>query len=232
MGKTTKLTNQQFIERANLIHGGRYSYELFVYNGSFNKGTVICPIHGAFTITANNHLQGGGCVDCYRDSLIVPQTEILQRFKRAHGDRFSYRFLNNGIKAKVAIMCPDHGEFLQSAEKHAAGNGCPQCASERKRNIEGKYTIDQIIEQARLVHGGRYQYPDINPKNVRTKIIIFCQEHGAFHQSVGHHLAGTGCPRCGTNRSVLANTMTEDEFLNRAADIHGDRYQYQRASLP
>lgn len=46
------------------VHGDKYDYSKVDYIGSDAKICVICPTHGEFWPTANNHLRGSGCPQC------------------------------------------------------------------------------------------------------------------------------------------------------------------------
>jgi hypothetical protein len=55
-----------------------------------------------------------------------------------HKNKYSYKkSIYKDTHKKVIIICPEHGEFLQSPEHHLKGNGCKKCASE---NHTGSYT--------------------------------------------------------------------------------------------
>ena len=61
---TRRATNGQFIEKAREAHGEEYDYSLVDYVNAHSKISVICPTHGPFEQTPNNHLQGKGCPSC------------------------------------------------------------------------------------------------------------------------------------------------------------------------
>lgn len=56
-------------------------------------------------------------------------TEIfIERARKVHGDRYDYskvEYVNN--KTNVCIICPEHGEFLQTPNSHLEGKGCRSC---------------------------------------------------------------------------------------------------------
>ena len=60
----TKVTKEQFIERANKIHNFKYDYSKINYVNTISKITTICPIHGKFIQQASCHLMGDGCSKC------------------------------------------------------------------------------------------------------------------------------------------------------------------------
>lgn len=61
----TKVTTEEFIERAIAVHGNKYDYSMTVYTKASDNVRVICPRHGPFVIRASNHThQGKGCQVC------------------------------------------------------------------------------------------------------------------------------------------------------------------------
>ena len=59
-----KLTSEEFIQRANLIHGFKYLYSDVIYTGYDDPVIIICPKHGEFKQRAHDHLDGCGCPRC------------------------------------------------------------------------------------------------------------------------------------------------------------------------
>ena len=57
-------TTDDFIEDSNLIHFNKYDYSITNYENVFKKVKIICPTHGEFQQTPNNHLSGSGCPVC------------------------------------------------------------------------------------------------------------------------------------------------------------------------
>ena len=53
-----------FIKKANEIHKGKYDYSKTEYKCYTEKVCIICPEHGEFWQTPDNHLQGKGCRIC------------------------------------------------------------------------------------------------------------------------------------------------------------------------
>jgi hypothetical protein len=51
-------------ENAFKVHGNAYDYKKAVYNGAKISTEIICPNHGIFEQTPNNHLNGAGCPKC------------------------------------------------------------------------------------------------------------------------------------------------------------------------
>ena len=59
-------TKEQFIEDAHRVHGDKYDYSKVEYKTSKDKVCIVCPIHGEFWQTPNDHLSGHSCRRCSR----------------------------------------------------------------------------------------------------------------------------------------------------------------------
>ena len=64
ISKSKTSSTKEFIDKAKKMHGDKYDYSLVHYIRSFKKVIIICPIHGQFEQTPNNHLRGCGCPYC------------------------------------------------------------------------------------------------------------------------------------------------------------------------
>lgn len=57
-------------------------------------------------------------------------------------------------------------------------------------------TTAQFVEDAKKVHGDKYDYSKVAYNNVMKKVCIICPNHGEFWQTPNSHLNGSGCPIC------------------------------------
>ena len=64
-----RLTTEEFIKRAKEKHGDKYDYSKVKYLNSYTKVCIICPIHGEFWQTPNDHINGKGCKWCGYDNI-------------------------------------------------------------------------------------------------------------------------------------------------------------------
>lgn len=55
---------EEFTKKANLVHNGKYDYSDSEYLDAKTQMNIICPIHGEFKQTPNDHLNGEGCPRC------------------------------------------------------------------------------------------------------------------------------------------------------------------------
>jgi len=192
----SKLTTEEFIEKAKKIHGDKYDYSKVNYVRSSEKVCIICPDHGEFWQIANCHLQGQNCPKCSAinriNSLKCSQEELISRFRKIHGNLYEYDFSNyTTINGYLDIKCLKHNYwFKQKTSHHLSGHGCPICFSGKKM------TTEEFIIKAREVHGNTYDYSKVvyNGKDIPVEII--CPSHGSFWQKPHNHISGCGCPNC------------------------------------
>lgn len=59
-----KLTQEDFIAKAEKKHGNKYLYDKLVFKNTASKVIIGCRIHGYFEQEANSHLRGSGCPAC------------------------------------------------------------------------------------------------------------------------------------------------------------------------
>lgn len=89
-----KLTKEDFIKKANLIHSNKYDYSLVEYINSFTKVKIICPIHGEFEQTPSKHLSGSGCKYCHIEKQKNNTEGFIKKSKSIWGYKYDYRFAN------------------------------------------------------------------------------------------------------------------------------------------
>lgn len=217
-----RLSKDEFVQKALKIHGNIYDYSKVEYKTAKVKVCIICPKHGEFWQTPNNHLNGQACPVC-GGSMPLDKDSFIDKARKKHGDIYDYsRVEYVNWDTAVCIVCPSHGEFWQRPGSHIGGCACPICA---RQNISLKLraTIDEFVSAARRIYGDKYDYSKVEYVNKDTKICIVCPDHGEFWQTPGHHLAGHQCPACsGVPR------ITVDDFIASARSVHGDLYDYSK----
>jgi len=199
-----KLSTEQFIQKSKEIHNNFYNYSNVIYITSFSKVCIICPIHGKFQQTASSHLRGKGCPKCANEkrnqkTKITCSDFFIEKANKIHNNKYDYskvEYIN--AHTKVRIICPVHGEFLQSPNKHLVGRGCPKCSKHYKPST------NEFIQNSQQVHiKGTYDYSKVKYINNRTKVRIICPVHGEFLQSPNKHLAGKGCQKCNSSKGEI-----------------------------
>jgi hypothetical protein len=146
-----------------------------------------------------------------------------------HGNKYDYsRSIYMGSKNKVEIFCPIHGWFKQSPNAHLSGKGCFRCGIKKPRD-SNRLTQKEFVDRAKLVHGNRYDYSQSVYVNSINQLIIICPEHGKFLQYPQVHLSGHGCTQCGRILTEKSRRLTQQEFLKKCKEVHGDRYDYSKS---
>ena len=103
---------------------------------------------------------------------------------------------------------------------------------EQAKNVHGdKYDYSKVVyesgqKQVEIicrVHGSFFQRPLDHLQNNQTKVCIVCPIHGEFWQAPQHHLKGYGCKKCS-----MTHNYTTDEFISICKKLYGDKYDYSK----
>lgn len=200
-----------FIKKAQDIYGDTYSYDNVYYIDRNTPVKILCSKHGVFEMTPKQHLKGKGCPLCKREEIDKIKeakhktkhtktteektNEFIQKARNIHGDKYDYsKTIYKKSSIPVIIICPIHGEFLQTPNAHLSGKGCKKCCGKNK-------TTEEFVNESIKKHGNKYDYSKVEYKDSKTKVIIQCHKHGEFLMSPNKHLSGEGCPQC--NDSML-----------------------------
>lgn len=219
---------KRFKNKACAVHGDKYDYSQVKHVSAHDKITILCHTHGSFEQTPASHLNGKGCHHCLDAKR---RQEFIDQARAVHGDKYDYsQVVYVYSTQKLAILCPLHGEFWQAPVRHIiAGAGCPLCIIKRvpaTQAIKPQQAATKFIDQARAVHGDKYDYSQVVYERMKNKITIICPQHGPFEQTPSNHLAArNGCRKCAT-AEVMATCQRE--FTNKARAIHGDKYDYSQ----
>lgn len=179
-------------------HGDKYDYSQVVYKHGRQCVTIICPTHGPFSQTPENHWNGQGCPKCgiikSANSKRNSQEEIIARFRERwpfeeYGysyDKFEYVDYN---RTPGIMTCPKHGDFLQTASNHLDKrnvSGCYQCSMEfigaSKKQLEWLQYEQNKIEhyiQNHTSEKGEYKIPDVG------KVDGYCHETNTVYEFHG-----------------------------------------------
>lgn len=227
--ESRKKTLQEFIDKATIIHNNKYDYSLSIYAGNNKNLTIVCPEHGPFLQTPEVHGRGGGCWECSKRGIGLANSSNLERFvekaKVLHHNFYIYdKSIYNGAFEKLTITCPIHGDFSQSADNHLSGNGCGNCAS-LKISIANTLTQEEFELKANLIHENKYDYSRSKYSGYGSEIIIICPSHGEFSKKAYNHLAGTGCPKCFSERRCSSG---ETFIINLLEDNKID-FEFQKS---
>jgi very-short-patch-repair endonuclease len=139
-------------------------------------------------------------------------------FKKA-SEKWNFKYdyskvIYENARKKVIIICPTHGEFLQSPDAHLK-HECLKCSIENNANIQ-RHDTNKFIEKAMKIHGKTYDYSKVNYKGNKIKVEIICKKHGSFWQAPYNHLQNKGCLFC-KNKSkgeeIIKNFLQENNII-------------------
>lgn len=174
--RTSFLTNtkEEFIEKAQALHGNKLDYTKVIYKGSRKKVKITCPIHGEFEQTPVSHLNTKyGCPECgfaemfskkesqqekdlFEFVYSIYNKEIIQHKKFCENDKYKY---------EVDIFIPEKniGIDLNRTYWHSS------VFTDRLYHFnKSKWFEDQGI---RIIHVWEYMWQDDGKKEIYKSII-------------------------------------------------------------
>lgn len=208
-------SQEKFLTTAQEVWEGRWDYSSLEWRGMYTPTEFTCSIHGPFIQTPRAHLRGTlGCKKCLEEE----KTAIfIQRSFSLWGDRWDYSKTHYIHSQKpVVITCKTHGDFIQVPSHHLNKRvGCRSCSRRTP------YTTGEFIRASEARWGERWDYSEVSYSTTSDKVTIICKEHGPFTQLPASHLRGcVGCKQCGYNY------VSTEEFISRADDLWGGRWDY------
>ena len=235
-----RLTQDQAIANMTSVHKGLYDYSKVVYVRSSENITVICPEHGDFEISYNNHNSGKGCPKCGNarkgkgshvesarkktaaTKLARHAFTFVAQARAVHGDTYDYsQSVYIGKRAKLTIICKKHGPFEQAPGPHIwRAQGCPECSHHRSKGEAAIFNFVSIfcepMSRDRATLGGKEL--DIHIPE-RKLAIEYCGEywHGASsveeeRKDRKRHLEKYEACKA---KGIRLLTIYESEWLNR-----------------
>lgn len=200
--KKRKISSEEFFERSNIGHENKYDYSKSNFIDLNTEIEIYCIKHSIFFKQKPlTHFRGNtNCEYCIKDKLIkyyenkrISTSDIIERFKKKHKDKYDYSLIPDTIKCeeKIDILCPHHGTFTQRVSNHIRGDGCPTCAGNEALTIEDMKALAE--ERNGLCLSSSY-------RNLRTKLKWRCadgHEWEASPDQIRHN--NSWCPTCSCN---------------------------------
>lgn len=227
---TRRKTTEQFIQEAKQIHGDKYDYSQVEYTKAKIKVKIFCnKCHIFFEQTPDSHItKKAGHNKCSRKKgLEHPKTKKLEKlliqFKKIHNNKYNYSYVvYENSKTNIKIYCNECKNFFyQRPDHHRRGSNCNVCSKNKQ------LTNKEFIQRAKKIHGDKYDYSQIEYKNTKTKVKIFCKKcQKYFKQIASDHINNkSGCFNCCGNKR-----KTTEQFIQKAKQIHGDKYDYSKVN--
>ena len=235
--KKMTFTKEQFIQKAKEVHHDKYDYSLVDYIDSQTHITIICNYcNNKFQQIPNGHIQGRGCRLCANklngNKMRKTKEQFILEAKKIHTDEnnnpiYDYSLVDyNTTNEKVIIICKIHGRFEQCPAHHLRGSGCGECGKIKRAKAQ-TFSKEFFIQKAKEIHGDGYDYSQVNYINSQTHVNIICNTCGNnFPQVPNSHLRGCGCDKCAHRINHENQKLSEDELIERAKKVHGDKFDY------
>ena len=149
-----RLTQNEFVCRAETLHHHKYDYSCVDYVNSATKVMIVCPDHGKFLQTPNDHLDNHKCPQCAAVSRTKFHTktneQFLEEVKEMYGDKYDYSsVVYKNALTKVDIKCRLHGSFMMRPNDHLNHHACPQCNIEKKVS-RGELRISNFLRKHKI----------------------------------------------------------------------------------
>lgn len=229
--KSKPLTTEEWVKKAILRHNGFYDYTLSEYINNSTKIKIICPIHGEFEQAPNAHTdRGDRCPKCGLESRAkinrTSKEEFINRSNKIHNFKFDYSLVHDfkRLNEQLSIICPKHGEYKQNGQSHMRGSDCEKCSYE-KRGVDYSISKEEMLKRFEEFNNGLV-YDLSTYKNRNSIISYYCEIHGHIKQKADKHLRGKQCSKCAKRKSW--NTGNTEKFIEKAKEIHGDKYDYSK----
>lgn len=72
---------------------------------------------------------------------------------------------------------------------------------------KNKKTTEDFVEEAKKIHGDKYDYSEVEYIRSDKKVTIKCPKHGEFEQSPKDHIVRKyGCRKCGLFKTKMSQT--------------------------
>ena len=148
---------EQFLQNAREKFNDNYDYSEVVYTRGDVKVPITCKLHEErFLQTPANHLYGfAGCSVCAklktRKALGHTKDDFVKACHKIHSNKYDYsKVIYENWESMITIGCPYHGDFIQQANSHKQGTGCPTCSRYKTSRLGGMSNIKGLDDE--LVH--------------------------------------------------------------------------------
>jgi UDP-2,3-diacylglucosamine pyrophosphatase LpxH len=201
-----RMTTEDFIKKARIVHGDKYDYSKVEYLNSNTKVKII--LNGiSYHQKPEAHLFGK-CPENISKKLTINQ--FIEKSKKVHGDKYDYSlvdYINNSTKVKIIL---NDIIYEQTPAKHLDG----KCPEKIKR-----MTTKDFIKKAKLVHGDKYDYSLLNYRGIELPVEVI-YKNKIYSVLPYSHLLGKK-----VEKIIVKNS---EDFIKKAKLVHGDKYDYSK----
>lgn len=157
-----KLTREEFINRSNEIHNHKYDYSMVIYNGMNKKIKILCPLHGVFEQTPNNHInQINGCPTCNTSKGELLIESYLQKNNIPYIKGYKFDDCKNIKKLIFDFYLPKHNTCIEyDGKQHQQpieffGGDIEFQLIKKRDNIKNIYCENNSIKLIRIPYNNK-----------------------------------------------------------------------------
>lgn len=156
-----------------------------------------------------------------------------------YNNKFDYsKFVYVNAKTRSTIICPIHGEFEQTPDKHMGGvYGCTRCSYDLKDKSYNRPPTPKRIEEATIIDRfyhkfdkNKYKIEILDYAGVDSKVSIFCELHMSLRKclarNVIHSKIKTPCLQCSRIEQLQSKTHTYDSVIQQLTNMYHGVYIY------
>lgn len=218
-------TFKEFVDKSNIIHKEKYTYDEKSYVNTNNKVNIFCKNHGWFKQTGHKHLRGQNCSKCVAltlgNNLKKTQGEFIMEAINMHGNKYGYdQVLYANAHSKISIWCSKCEKYFKQVAQNHLKYGCKAC-SDKNNGLLLRKTNEDFIKDVNKIHNNFYNYEKTKYTINYDIINVNCPLHGDFNIRASDHMNGCGCKSCG--KEILKYNGWSDsawvEFGNKSKNF-------------
>lgn len=170
------------------------------------------------------------------------EERFLSKATERYNNKFDYSKFNYvDAKTRGVIICPKHGDFSQTPDKHLNSKyACAQCWAEERLKLPKKkgkaHTDDRLFSSfiksmlkkhsKENVESHKFKLESID-ENRKSKYSCICPEgHKTTKTRDAFIQAKRICSTCSAEYVVKCKTKTYNNFIRDAINVHGEIYTY------
>lgn len=188
-------------------YGDEYIFEFeYPFKDSIK---VHCKIHGLIEKNIGNLINGNNSPCPFCSGKRSKKIDFIKEMNVKYNNKYDYSKIDFSDKKHLKIICPKHGEFIQSfiEHKHMKGDACPKC------HIPLIYTQEVFLDLCCKKYGDLYDYSLVKYERSNRNVKIICKKHGIFEKTPNKFLSGQGCQKCSGSMSY-GEVIVEKTLIN------------------
>lgn len=162
----------------------------------------------------------------------ITQKEFIENVKLIHGKNIDFSnavYIKDNIE--VECKCNVCGNIWKAKpNKLKIGHGCPVCGHKKVWKLRKDNTkTAEIISRMKEIFP-KYDFSKNDEINTqKQKIKVICEKHGEFETTPDSVLHKHGCRECQYEKLREKFSFNEDEIIEMAKNVHGNKYSYDKS---